>query len=267
VSDGSPFLLRFPAWPAGAPARTPAPRPDGPSAPEIVAWVEEGGLGAEYQPLVDVRSGATVAHEALARFFAPGGGRVSTGFVLERLHGNPAGLLRVEWEAKRLQLERAPPGPLHLNLDPDAFHEAERPGGNVLLDLLARAEPGRLVAEVNESLPVCDGRRSRDMVRALSGAGIAVALDDIGAPESLLSLEVLQESEVLKFDRSWLRRAADPAQRATLEALVGLARRLGARTVLEGVERESDLALARSLGFDAVQGYLFRDRFPPVARP
>jgi len=28
--------------------------------------------------------------------------------------------------------------------------------------------------------------------------------------------------------------------------------------------RIAAIALARSLGFDAVQGYLFRDRFPPA---
>jgi len=266
VSDGSPFLLRFPEWPAAARAAG-TPAPEGPTATEIAAWVEAGRFGAEYQPVVEVATGATVAHEALSRFFAPGGGRVSTAFVLERLHDDGAALLRVEWETKRLQLERAPPGRLHVNLDPDAFHEARRPGGNVLLDLLGRASPGSVVAEISERTAVCDGRRARDMAQALSAAGIAVALDDIGAPGALLSLEVLQGSDVLKFDRSWLRRAADPGQRAALEALVTLARRLGARTVLGGVERESDLALARALGFDAAQGYLFRDRFPPLARP
>jgi EAL domain-containing protein (putative c-di-GMP-specific phosphodiesterase class I) len=34
----------------------------------------------------------------------------------------------------------------------------------------------------------------------------------------------------------------------------------GAYTVLEGVERPEEFALARELGFDFVQGYLFKDR-------
>lgn len=262
--DSSPFLLRFPDWPE-RPART-APLP-GPSVPEIVEMVAVGRYGVEYQPIVDARSGATAGHEALARFYAAGGARLSTSFVFERLHDEPAALLRVEWELKRLQLERAPPGPLFVNLDPDAFHEGGRDGGNVLLDLLRRAAPGQLVVEMTENRSLHDARRAREMVEALRQAGLPVAVDDIGAPDALVALDLFAEVDVLKFDRSWVRRAAAPAERATLEALVGLARRLGARTVLEGVERPADLAWARELGVDLVQGYLFRNRFLAVARP
>jgi EAL domain-containing protein (putative c-di-GMP-specific phosphodiesterase class I) len=34
----------------------------------------------------------------------------------------------------------------------------------------------------------------------------------------------------------------------------------GAYTVLEGIERPDEFALARELGFDFVQGYLFSER-------
>jgi EAL domain-containing protein (putative c-di-GMP-specific phosphodiesterase class I) len=46
-----------------------------------------------------------------------------------------------------------------------------------------------------------------------------------------------------------------------LESLLALAKRLGACTILEGIETRADLAVAERLGVDAVQGYLFRPHF------
>ena len=43
-------------------------------------------------------------------------------------------------------------------------------------------------------------------------------------------------------------------------AFVRMARETGARTVLEGVETTAEFVLARDLGVDLVQGFLFRDR-------
>jgi EAL domain-containing protein (putative c-di-GMP-specific phosphodiesterase class I) len=95
-------------------------------------------------------------------------------------------------------------------------------------------------------------------------ARLPVALDDLGAPNALVSLESLVRVQYLKLDRTTLRASADLRHRALVEALIALARRLGIRTVLEGVETRADLASAEALGFDLVQGFLFRDRFVRV---
>jgi EAL domain-containing protein (putative c-di-GMP-specific phosphodiesterase class I) len=44
-----------------------------------------------------------------------------------------------------------------------------------------------------------------------------------------------------------------------IQALARLARETGGRTVLEGVETAADLALARDLGVDLVQGWFFKE--------
>jgi EAL domain-containing protein (putative c-di-GMP-specific phosphodiesterase class I) len=45
-----------------------------------------------------------------------------------------------------------------------------------------------------------------------------------------------------------------------VQTLIHMTHETGAYTVLEGVERSEELALARDLGFDFVQGYLFAGR-------
>jgi EAL domain-containing protein (putative c-di-GMP-specific phosphodiesterase class I) len=231
--------------------------------PDLLELVLARRFGAEFQPIVEVRSERVVAYEALSRFHDEAGELLSPGLVFARLHAEPSLLLHVELEMKALQLANAPAGPLHVNVDPDSFALADDDAGNALLRMLAGARAG-LVVEVIENMTVADAELGGAMVRELDRAGISIALDDVGRPDALLSLEALKLADVLKLDSTWVRRATDPIDRAILDALLGLARRLGARTVLEGVETTEDLAVARELGVDCAQGYLFRDGFVAV---
>jgi EAL domain-containing protein (putative c-di-GMP-specific phosphodiesterase class I) len=243
------------------PRRLPfAPLHRHPSASEIASLVRRRRFGTEYQPVVELSSGATIGHEALSRFFDGDGRPVSPWSVFARLHDDLALLLHVESTTKRFHIEHAPCGPLYLNVDPDSFHAAAPDAENPLLDAIGGYQAG-VVVEVIESSSVSDAHRGSDMVRALRQRSIGIALDDVGAPDTLLSLDTLRDVDVLKLDASWLSRVHEPRDRAVLEALLSLARRLGTRTVLEGVETPAHLDVARALGVDAVQGYLFRGRF------
>ncbi len=239
-------------------ARVPVPVP---SSSDVLALVLDRCFAVEYQPIIDLATGATIAHEALSRFFDVQGRPVPPGAVFARLHEDPSLLLYVEAETKRFQIENAPAGPLHLNVDPDSFH-AGRNGtdGNALLDVL-QSHSAPVVVEVIETMSYADARLGRELVRALRARHMVIALDDVGAPDTLISLEVLKEADVLKLDASWLLRIADPRERIILDAILALARRLGARTVLEGVETPAQLELAVALGVDAVQGFLYRGQF------
>ena len=87
-----------------------------------------------------------------------------------------------------------------------------------------------------------------------------MALDDGGAAGGLLTFDALAEAHVIKFDRTLVPRMRDPRARALVQALARMARQNGARTVFEGVETTAEFLLARELGVDLAQGFLFRDR-------
>lgn len=223
--------------------------------------IDQRLFGVEYQPLVDCAGQHTVAYEALARFYDPAGRAVSPLEVFRRLHDSPMLLARVEYQLKQVQLEYRPGGtPLFINLDPDAYHGFGYDGAdNPLLQLLAD-EPA-LVVELIENTSITDAEASESLSDALRGIGKQLALDDVGAPDSVVSLPILSIVDYIKFDRSWLQRWQDPTSLVLLDSLVSYARRTGKQTVLEGVESEQHLQQARQLGFDLVQGYLYRDRF------
>jgi len=228
----------------------------------------EGGLyWTHYEPFVDLKTGKVMGYEALARFVRPDGVAVSPGTFFALLHADPQLLFAVELAVKRHQLAHAPgQGELFLNLDPDSWAAGGEGPENALLDLLAEAGPS-VVVEVIENLDVSDALMSRGMVAAARARGLRIALDDVGASNSLLSFESLDEAEVLKFDRTLLRALARPRRRAVIQALTRMARETGARTILEGVETATDLQLARDLGVDWVQGWFFEELAVQSPRP
>ncbi len=226
---------------------------------EIRALLDEGRFSSAYEPIVQTRSGRTVAFEALARFRRRDGRAIAPGRVFSTLHRDPALLLRAELTVKMHQVEHAPRSALFVNLDPDCWARAGDAERNPFLGLFASAR-SRIVVEVTEALASADAFRSLDMIAALRRRRVPVALDDVGAASGLLSFDALAEAQVLKFDRTLLPRLRHPRCRALVMALTRMARETGTHAVLEGVETTSEFVLARELGFDLVQGYLFRDR-------
>ena len=222
--------------------------------------------GVEYQPIIELGCNEVIGYEALARFYAADGQPLAPKAVFDALHSSPLSLYQVEYDMKELQLSYAPVGAeqLFVNLDPDAYgvtaHEAEDP----LLNLMAR-RPG-LVVEIIENTDVSDAQLSQLLAQAFAARGIRLALDDIGAPNSMISLDVMMEVDWFKFDRSWLARARDSKSRAALMHLIAFAHECNCRVILEGIERPEDLDLARALDVDCVQGFLYRKQFVSVSQ-
>jgi EAL domain-containing protein (putative c-di-GMP-specific phosphodiesterase class I) len=102
--------------------------------------------------------------------------------------------------------------------------------------------------------------RTLDRIRA---TGLSIALDDVGHGHSNFKMIVDIRPEYLKLDRYFVEGIErDAVRQAIVECVVGLAARVGARVVLEGVGTESELATARALGVEIVQGFFFARPMP-----
>lgn len=226
---------------------------------EARSTLDHGRFWTEYQAIVHARTGKTVAYEALGRFRRRDGHAISPARMFAVMHADPGLLLRAELTLKLHQMEHAPRAPLFVNLDPDTWVRAGGRHHNPFLALFASAGV-RIVVEVTEALANADAARGQAMISALRARRVAIALDDVGAPNGILSFDSVIEADVLKFDRTLIPRTRSPRCRALVQALTRMARETGAHTVLEGVESTAEFVLARDLGFDHVQGFLFRDR-------
>ncbi len=119
-------------------------------------------------------------------------------------------------------------------------------------------DPKDLVVEVHEST-VIDGPDSaaEKAVDRLSQAGFGVALDDFGAGSTGLAKLATMNIDTIKLDRSLIADLPDAAAAGSiLRALCGLCADLGLSLILEGVETDAQLALARGCGCTTAQGYL-----------
>jgi EAL domain-containing protein (putative c-di-GMP-specific phosphodiesterase class I) len=117
--------------------------------------------------------------------------------------------------------------------------------------------PGRLEIELTETALVEDGAEVARILSDLRCLGVKVAMDDFGTGYS--SLAHLRDFPLdrIKIDRSFVAAAeTDRHCMAVLFAITQMGKMLGIPTLAEGVETESELRLLRSLGCDAVQGYL-----------
>jgi len=119
--------------------------------------------------------------------------------------------------------------------------------------------PAHLVTiEVTEAILVADDDPALRTLAELGELGVDIAIDDFGTGYSALGYLRRLPVQVLKIDRSLtsdLRR--EPKTHAIVEGVVGMARQMGIRVVMEGIEEEADADACRAVGAHLGQGWLF----------
>ena len=226
---------------------------------EIVTALNERRIVMAFEPVVAARSGETAFYECLIRM-EQDDGRVLLAPdivpVAERL-----GLIRlVDHRVLELVVEElavAPDVQLSLNISPDTTMD---PDWWSSIESLMRAHPGvaeRLIVEITETVAIQDVDDVRGFVTRLKNLGSRIAIDDFGAGyTSFRNLRKLGV-DIVKIDGAFVQNIARSADdRAFVQTLVDLARRLQIKTVAEWVQDEESAAMLREWGCDYIQGRL-----------
>ncbi len=125
--------------------------------------------------------------------------------------------------------------------------------------------PKYLMIEVLEDLATYKVNELNNHINELKKLGLSIALDDFGSGYSSLNIIAGLDIDEIKFDRQFML-ADDPEQikknHMILRVLSKLAKELGIRTVVEGVERNEDVEFLKTIDCDLAQGYYY-DR--PIA--
>jgi EAL domain-containing protein (putative c-di-GMP-specific phosphodiesterase class I) len=220
-----------------------------------------------YQPIFDLRDGAVVGYEALARGRNGNGGTPPDAlFAAAREDGTVTELDRACREAAlRCALDHGLAAPFSLFVNADA---------GALVEDLPETPPGDFtpVMEVTERALT---ERPEPLLRALTRLrtmGWGIALDDVGADSRSLALMPVLYPDVIKLDLRLLRDRA-PHDMARIVTAVGAEAEQRLATVLaEGIDSEEQLATARAAGATLGQGYLLGapaplpDRLPDPGR-
>jgi EAL domain-containing protein (putative c-di-GMP-specific phosphodiesterase class I) len=220
-----------------------------------------------YQPQVELATGQVVGVETLVRWEHPEDGVVDPEHfiplaeehhLIDDLTRSMLGHALMQaraWDEAGLRLH------VGVNISMDNLGALDFP------DFVARAlatagvPPEQLVLEVTESRLMTNALSALDILTRLRLKHIGLSIDDFGTGHSSLAQLRDIPFDELKLDRGFVHGAhRDNANRAILEANLGMARQLGMRSVAEGVEDEEDWVLLRQLRCDLAQGYF-------IARP
>ena len=238
-----------------------------------VGVLAEAELWSVYQPIVALADRSVVAHEALLRGVVDGrevgGGDLF--FVAEQ-----AGWLhRLDRIGRESAIAGAAPwigdADLFVNFDPTSIYRPQ-----VCLASTERVlhetgiAPERLVFEVVESHAIADRGHLVSILDHYRSMGSRIAVDDVGAGLSSLSLLAAVRPDVVKLDKGLVQQLPRDGARTVLAAVTDLAHQLGAVVVAEGVETERLADEVTALGADLGQGWLFGRPTrpePPVEEP
>lgn len=211
-----------------------------------------------YQPIVDLRTGDVVAHEALARGQA-GSAFESPAelFAWAREHDSEADLdLVCQVAAMTGALERGLPAsiPLFINAEPAWL---DTPWPSQLAQVRDRARKRlQVVVEITERALVADPARLFAAVRGIREAGWGVALDDVGADPASLALMPFIDPDVIKLDLRLIQEKTTAETASIINAVIAQAERTGAIVLAEGIETPEHRDRALAMGATLGQGWL-----------
>lgn len=226
---------------------------------EIVTALNERRILTAFERVVDARTRETAFYECLVRMQQQNGQVLLAPDVVpvaEKL-----GLIRlVDHRVLELviaELAEAPHVRLSLNISPETTMDVD---WWTAIEALMGAHPGvaeRLTVEITETAAIQDIDDVQRFVTRLKNLGSRIAIDDFGAGyTSFRNLRKLGV-DIVKIDGAFVHNLARSSDdRAFVQTLIDLARRLDIRTVAEWVQDEQSAAMLRDWGCDYIQGRL-----------
>jgi len=230
--------------------------------------LDDGEIGAHFQPAFDMQTGACVAVEALARWTRPDGEPVSPAEFIPLAES--FGLMSRLTEAVLRQvvdLQEDVKMPkecrVWLNLSAVELDNPQFAKRFVQNALLHGADLLRLGVEITETAAIRNPRNLTVALEVLRRSGIQVAIDDFGNGYSPLGFLREIPFDVLKLDRSIVSHIDTKRDLQVLvEGIVAMVHERQVEVVAEGIERIEEFEWLASMGANTAQGFLLAKPLP-----
>jgi EAL domain-containing protein (putative c-di-GMP-specific phosphodiesterase class I) len=235
---------------------------------ELERAVEGDHFGLEYQPIIDLQSGAIAAVEALLRWRHPLLGTIPVEEYLPIAAGTglivPIGERVIEAACRQLRtwhlgFSRLPSLTVSVNI---AAQQLSAPGFVDHLEAALERSDVRPEWLMLELAPGCG--RLQEPAEAAASLGVQVVLDDFGAGDTLLDLKRLPISAV-KLHAAFVATSAGAKQDGVFaEALLTIAHERGLQTMGKGIETRAQAKRLADLDCTLGQGYLYSKPLGPA---
>jgi diguanylate cyclase (GGDEF)-like protein len=239
---------------------------------ELGRALAEGEIVPYFQPQVDPRTRELVGVEALARWEHPVRGTLPPAAFLAAIEqtnlARELTLTMVEMATGRLAQWAAAGVDVAVSVNLAAANLMDDAFVGDVADILRLHDlrPDQLCLEITEGILMADPERAGAVLDSIRALGVGLSLDDFGTERSSLSYLSRLPVNELKIDRSFVRELPRNPRMATIVAATcDLARELGLRSVVEGVEDAETLELVARMGCDSVQGYYVSKPIPGAA--
>ncbi len=208
------------------------------------------------QPIIRATDSKIMAFESLLRSHHPVLNSPLPVIRAAERHGMLNELARVVSRCASDWMARLPmPINLFMNLHPD---ELSQPGG--MCERLAPLAPwaNRVVLEITERSRLQGIEAWEQSVDRVTEMGFSIAVDDLGAGYSSLSVLAELQPRFIKVDMSIVRGIdTEPRKQRLVDLLTRFAEATGATLIAEGVETSEEAEALRNCGAHWLQGYLF----------
>ena len=225
--------------------------------------IASGHIHAYYQPKVNTVTGELVGFEVLARWIDPVVGFISPGDFIPVLEEfgltYKLDIFMVEELAKDFRKSFE----MGLNDVPTSFNLSRMDFvlGNPRIDIKKLLNKYQIPlnyfkVEITESCVMTDPQKMRNEIQLFRESGFEVLMDDFGSGYSSLGTLRDFEFDEIKIDMSFMRNF-DEKSKAIITSIVLMAKKLGVRTLCEGVETQEQVDFLKEVGCEQIQGWFF----------
>jgi len=231
--------------------------------------IENDQLCLEFQPQFNAQSLQLTGFEALLRWHHPDGRVLKPASFLRELNevglGKKTGELVFHLACQKLEQLNSQGFSGTMNINVFSRHYRDGQLLSFIQSLLEKynIQASQLVLDINESILMDDPGFAYSCLSALKQLGLTIVMDDFARSDvALKNLRRMPIDEV-KIDRQHIMNMdKDTEQAQFVEVLVQLAKGLGKRVSVEGIERESQLELLQATELSSLQGYLMAKPMP-----
>lgn len=222
-----------------------------------------------FQPVVDAKTQRLVGGEALLRWKNEEYGVVPPDSFIPIIERDPlfCGLgewiLKMSVKAAKQIREIYPDFVMNVNI---SYSQLEKPDFvEMVRNTLKKYDypPENLCLEITERCRLLDIDLLKNIIVNLRGSGVKFALDDFGTGFSSVGVAKSLDFDVIKIDRSFVRKIEDDkSERKLLASFTELASIFNAAVCVEGIETANMRDIVRGCNVKSFQGYFYSKPIP-----
>jgi len=231
----------------------------------LEAAIGTGDFLVYYQEQVSIRTGEVAGLEVLSRWYNGAEGFVSPDVFIPVLTKYNL-IIQFSQLVFTKVLEDLPlvisryggEATVSVNISPVFFLSEGFAGfiGRKLSELAV--QPSSVILEITEDVFIEDLSTIREIIEEVKALGVSVSLDDFGKGFSSLSYLSSLPLDEVKIDKEFIKTILyDERQFGVVKSICDLAKILGYKVVIEGIETEEQVQKIKETSCDLVQGYYY----------